>query len=60
MVSMSLFLFNRELRERADSLIFFGCIWEDDAEHKLISELFDGEKTPYYLFNFIKIWQVRN
>lgn len=55
MVSMSLFLFNRELRESTDSFISFGHIWKDDAEHKLISELFDGEKTSYYLFNFIKI-----
>ena len=57
---MNLFLFDKDLRDSTMDFISFGHIWEDDAEHKLISELFDGETSSYYLFNFVKIWQTKH
>ena len=59
-MSMNLFLFDKDLRDSTMDFISFGHIWEDDAEHKLISELFDGETSSYYLFNFVKIWQTKH
>lgn len=57
---MSMFLFDKELRESTYDFISFGLWWEKDAEHKLISEIYDGEISSYYLFNFIKVWQCKN
>ena len=57
---MNLFLFDKDLRDSTLDFISFGHIWEDGAEHKLISELFDGEKSAYYLFNFVKIWETKH
>ena len=60
MVSMSMFLFNKDKREETEDYISIGFLWDEEPEQKLISAINNGDITSYYLFNFIKIWQVKN
>ena len=57
---MSIFLFNKNKREKTEDYISIGFWWDEETEYKLISPIDDGDITSYYLFNFIKIWQIKN
>ena len=57
---MSIFLFNKNNREETEDYISIGFWWDEEPEHKLISTIDDGDITSYYLFNFIKIWQIKS
>lgn len=47
-MSMNLFLFDKDLRDSTMNFISFGHIWEDNAEHKLISKYLLFNKIPAF------------
>lgn len=59
MVSMSLFLLNKESRDFTEEYISIGFWWDEEPVHKLVSFIQDETKRTYYLFNFIKIFVVK-